>query len=142
MTLETLERSLQRPDKPESPGQWPLDWIQAALSRPLPKELLATRKQGGTNLTYIPWHVANRILDKYCPGWRWEVKTILTTPDRLVLVGRLTIPTRGGDVWREATGTEELDCSSYGDPSSNAESMAFRRCAAKFGLGLYLYQKN
>jgi len=29
----------------------------------------------------------------------------------------------------------------YGDPSSNAESMAFRRACAKFGLGLYLYSK-
>jgi hypothetical protein len=29
----------------------------------------------------------------------------------------------------------------YGDPSSNAEAMALKRAAAKFGLGLYLYQK-
>lgn len=57
---------------------------------------------------------------------------------------------------REATGTEELkelttDKTTgetitrelaYGDPSSNAESMAFRRAAARFGLGLYLYDKD
>jgi hypothetical protein len=29
----------------------------------------------------------------------------------------------------------------YGDPSSKAEAMALKRAAAKFGLGLYLYQK-
>jgi len=29
----------------------------------------------------------------------------------------------------------------YGDPSSNAEAMALKRAAAKFGLGLYLYLK-
>ncbi len=71
------------------------------------------------------------------------------------MVGRLTIPTSEGNVYREASGTEELkrekynkDTNSYemkeiayGDPSSNAESMAFRRCAARFGLGLYLYEK-
>ncbi|MGC9506191.1 hypothetical protein [Baaleninema sp.] len=51
------------------------------------------------------------------------------------------MPTADGMVVRHATGTEELNCNSYGDPSSNAESMAFRRAAAKFGLGLYLYQK-
>jgi hypothetical protein len=28
----------------------------------------------------------------------------------------------------------------YGDPSSNAESMAFRRACANFGLGLDLYE--
>jgi len=27
------------------------------------------------------------------------------------------------------------------DPSSNAEAMALKRAAAKFGLGLYHYQK-
>ncbi|WLT40311.1 hypothetical protein NON20_24525 (plasmid) [Synechocystis sp. B12] len=37
---------------------------------------------------------------------------------------------------RQATGTEDIDCNSYGDPSSNAEAMALRRCCAKFGLGV------
>lgn len=90
-----------------------------------------------------------------------------TTCDRLFLVGRLTIPTCDGIVYREASGTELLKEEktiwvgepnnrrplkddydrpiteprelAYGDPSSNAESMAFRRAAARFGLGLYLY---
>ena len=55
------------------------------------------------------------------------------------MVGRLTIPTLEGNVYREASGTEELKREkynkdteeyeikelAYGDPSSNAESMAF-----------------
>ena len=71
------------------------------------------------------------------------------------MIGRLTIPTSEGNVYREATGTEELKREkfnsktgqveireiAYGDPSSNAESQAFRRCAARFGLALYLYEK-
>jgi len=40
----------------------------------------------------------------------------------------------------EGEGLERLDLSSYGDPQSNAESMAFRRAAARFGLGLHLYE--
>lgn len=70
------------------------------------------------------------------------------TSDRLFLVGRLTIQTSEGFVMRESTGTELLKRDggeselAYGDPSSNAESMAFRRAAAKFGLGLYLYAKS
>ena len=72
------------------------------------------------------------------------------------LVGRLTIPTSEGTVYREATGTEELKREkfnsqtgeleikeiAYGDPSSNAESMCFRRAAAKLGLALYLYKTD
>ena len=92
----------------------------------------------------------NKVLDKYAIGWSWTITNILTTDDRIFLSGRLTIPTCDGDISREATGTEELKETTrdgeireraYGDPSSNAESMAFRRAAARFGLGLYLYDK-
>jgi len=127
---------------PTAPAQWSLAEIQAALSRQIPPAMVSTRRQGGATLTYIPWHVANRILDKYAPGWTWEICSTTTTSDRLFLVGRLSIPTSEGTVYREATGTELLICGSYGDPSSNAESMAFRRAAARFGLGLYLYEKD
>jgi hypothetical protein len=127
---------------PTQPGEWTIERIIAALSRPLPKSLLQSRKQGGKQISYIPWYEANRILDKYAPGWSWEIRSITTTPDRLFLIGRLTIPTATGPIYREASGTEQLKCSSYGDPSSNAESMAFRRAATRFGLGLYLYNKD
>jgi hypothetical protein len=141
--------------KPEKPGAWELEQIIKALSRKLPEQLLSQREQGGKNLDYIPWHTVVQILNKYAPGWGWEIRTMQLSSDRLFLVGRLTIPAQDGLHWREATGTEELKEEyfdkiekvkkireiAYGDPSSNAESMAFRRSAAKFGLGLYLYNK-
>ena len=34
-----------------------------------------------------------------------------------------------------------MEVKGYGDPTSNAESMALRRAAAKFGLALALYDK-
>lgn len=143
------------PNRPSAPGEWTLEQIRAALSRPLPEALTETKRKGNTDLTYIPWHQAVRILDKYAPGWAWEIRTVHTTQERLFLTGRLTIPTANGLLWREATGTEQLKELffnknsqqwewreiAYGDPSSNAESMALRRAAAKFGLGLYLYDK-
>lgn len=152
---------------PTAPGEWTLSQIQSALSRPLPKAMLAIRKQGNATIPYIPWYTASKILDKYAPGWTWEICSLQLSSDRLFLIGRLTIPTAEGNLYREATGTEELKDSkvirdrdgnvfrdeydrpmsdrvelAYGDPSSNAESMAFRRAAAKFGLGLYLYQRD
>lgn len=76
---------------------------------------------------------------------------VALSADRVLLAVRLIIPTCDGDVSRDAIGTEELKEinkktgeigeRAYGDPSSNAESMAFRRAAARFGLGLYLYDK-
>jgi len=121
--------------------EWSLKEIQEILSRPLPESVLKTKQLKNTRIPYLPWYAACKILNKYCHGWVWEIVQFHVTQDRLFLIGRLTIPTSDGDFYREATGTESLDCSSYGDASSNAESMAFRRCAAKFGLGLHLYDK-
>lgn len=127
--------------RPTQPGEWSLEQIVKALSRQLPANLLESKTLKGHQIPYLPWHTANGILDKYAPGWTWEITRMGQSETRLFLVGRLTIVTSEGTVYREATGTEELQCSSYGDPSSNAESMAFRRAAARFGLGLYLYRK-
>ena len=132
---------------PAYPGEWSVRQIQEALSRPLPAQLLSIRRQGGKEIPYLSWHTVSRILDKYALGWRWEICKMGMTGDRIFLVGRLTVPTSEGSICREATGTELLKQQdgeselAYGDPSSNAESMAFRRAAAKFGLGLYLYSK-
>jgi hypothetical protein len=140
--------------KPSRPGEWSLTQIQSCLKRQLPPTMLKRLTDKG-NAQYLPWYIVNQVLDKYCPGWTWEIKDTQTSRDRIFIVGRLTIPTSEGNVYRESGGTEELKRQAYdnkigkyiekeiayGDPLSNAESMAFRRCAARFGLGLYLYQK-
>ena len=139
---------IQQP--PSGPGEWTIAQITAALSRPLPKSITASRKQGGKEITFIPWNQVNRVLDKYAIGWSWSVLTMTISNDRIFVTGRLTVPTADGEVSRDAIGTEllkettrdgEIRERAYGDPSSNAESMAFRRAAARFGLGLYLYDK-
>jgi hypothetical protein len=123
------------------------------LKKELPEKMLETKKQGGATLTFIPWHGVVRILDYYAPGWEGEVKNIATTADRIFVTYTVTIHASDRSVTREATGTELLKEPvpknptlmrelAYGDPSSNAESMAFRRAAAKHGLGLYLYYAN
>ena len=138
---------------PSYPGEWSLAQIQEALSRPLPDSYLKRLKDKG-NALYLPWWRVVAILDKYAIGWTWELRDIKLSSDRIFVVGRLTIPTSEGSVYREATGTEELKREkfnsktgeleikelAYGDPSSNAESMCFRRAASRFGLGLALYK--
>jgi len=120
----------------------PLAEILQALKAPLPQGALATRKQGGQNITYVPWYNVAELLDRHAPGWQWQVVSVQVCGNHLVLVGRLIVPTADGPIVREATGSELLEVSGYGDPASNAEAMAFRRAAAKFGLGLYLYRKQ
>ncbi len=85
-------------------------------------------------MTYI------RLLEMYAPGYDWQVR-VQYLGERTVVEGRLTIRAAEGDFTREATGQEETDVDGYGDPVSNAEASALRRCCAKFGLSLSLWEK-
>src|SRR5262245_5872705 len=135
--------------RPLPVGQLPLRSINEIitdLSKPIKARHLKQKTRGGQVLDFIPWYHAVKYLDLHAPGWSYEVRnTVWNTEGRLVLTVRLSIPCLEGLVYREATGTEEEPEEGermYGDPSSNAESMALRRAAAKFGLGLYLYNKD
>lgn len=115
--------------------------IIADLSKPLPKRHLKTRKQGGAELTYIEWHTAVKYLDHFAPGWSYHVHHLQLVGKLVTVVASISIPCAEGVVTREATGCEEAEAKGYGDAVSNAEAMALKRAASKFGLGLYLYQK-
>jgi len=125
---------------PTAPRQLTLSQIEEILSRPLPKSMLKSKTLKGNKVTFIPWHVCNRILSKYALGWDFRITKTEVTNQFVVLVGELTIPCSDGVVTRQATGMEALDNNNYGDAVTKAESQCFRRCAARFGLGLYLYE--
>lgn len=115
------------------------------LKKPIHPSKLETRKQGGANITYLPWRNCVRYLDLYATGWSYTIPNVyFDSKDRVVVVAELQIPCLEGVVIRQATGTEEEPAEGkkmYGDKVSNAESMALRRAAAKAGLALYLYDK-
>lgn len=122
--------------------------IIADLSKELPEKVIKTRKQGGTNVKYISWITATKVLDYYASGWQYKignykVETVNTSkgPANLFIVEvSLGIPTADFDmVWRSATGIETYNEKMFGDVASNATSMALRRAAATFGLCRYLY---
>lgn len=112
------------------------------LSKPLAQKHLRKRRQGGKEITYLSWHDAVKYLDHFAPGWCYEIRSIESVAGKLILIVRLSILCAEGVVYREATGQEDESLDSYGDSSSNAESMALRRASAKFGLGLSLYDQN
>ncbi len=112
------------------------------LSKPIAQKHLRKRRQGGKEITYLAWHDAVKYLDHFAPGWCYEIRAIDSVAGKLIMTVRLTIQCAEGTVYREATGQEDEDLESYGNSSSNAESMALRRAAAKFGLGLSLYDQN
>ncbi len=116
--------------------------IVADLTKPVAQRHLRTRRQGGRDIKYIAWHDAIKYLDHYAGGWSYEIRSIESIGGKLILIVRLSIPCLEGIVYREATGQEDEELDSYGNSSSNSESMALRRAASKFGLGLYLYDQN
>ncbi len=115
--------------------------IIADLSKPVAARHLKTRRQGGADLTYLPWHTAVKYLDLFAPGWTNEIRSITQVGENLVMVVRITVPCAEGEVWREASALEPIKGTGFGDAATNCESAALRRAAAKLGLALYLYDK-
>ena len=101
------------------------------------KPVYSKGKKSG-DVSYIPWHYLCDILDTYAPGWEWDISCDYHG-DRTVVIGKLTIHGSDRSISRSATGNEDSNCGSFGDPCSNAEAMAMRRCCAKFGIARYLW---
>ena len=126
--------------------------IISRLKQPVDPNLISQKKVGGKIIDYISWFGYCNLLDERVGlgNWEWSIVNMTTTDNRLFITGKLTIygdapqSGTGGErsVSQMATGTEILNCNSYGDPSSNAEAMALRRACAKFGLARNLWRKE
>jgi hypothetical protein len=125
-----------------TPAQRSINDIIADLRKPIAAEHLKQKKAGGNQITFLPWYNAIKYLDFFAPGWSYRITGVHHAGQNVVVVAEISIPTSDGVITRQATGIEDDDKEGYGDPSSNAESMALRRAAAKFGLALYLYDKK
>jgi len=133
---------MSEPIEETTPGPRSIKEIIADLSKPLNKRHFKTRRQGGADLTYIEWHTAVKFLDHFAHGWSYHVRSIQLVGNLVTVIASISIPCAEGIVTREATGCEEADAKGYGDACSNAEAMALKRAASKFGLGRYLYEKH
>ena len=143
MAINTENDPGEIENQPEESGELrSIREIVKDLTKPVAKRHLRARKQGGREIIYLSWHDAIKYLDHYAPGWCYEIRSLNAVGGKLIIIVRLSVPALEGIIFREATGQEDEDLDAYGDSSSNAESMALRRAAAKFGLGLYLYDQN
>lgn len=111
---------------------------------PIPQEIISYIEKQSPNgkfgeyveFPYLKWDVICNILDTLIgmDSWEWQIVSQGSIQSRHILVGRLTIHGDDRSISRDATGTSEAH-TKVGDPISNSEAMAFRRAAAKFGLG-------
>jgi|GEM_PF-670017 len=159
VTPVTTTAEVEQPLSPDN-IQWykkarrPIAEIKADLCKGIPAKYL-DRLDDKSKALYIPWYNAVSLLDRCTGGqWKFRILNMWTTPKRIFVVAEITIIAAEGSFTMAATGTEllerevwnkekqvmELKELAYGDPSSNSESMALRRAAAKFGLARYLYK--
>ncbi|KAK6937942.1 hypothetical protein RJ641_031450 [Dillenia turbinata] len=122
----------------------PLSEILKQLNKKVPDSLLRVRVEDGFSVKYIPWHIANRVMNLYAPEWSGEVRSITYSPGgkSVSVVYRVTLYGTDAEIYRESTGTAAIEDTSYGDPVQKAEAMAFRRACARLGLGLHLYHED
>lgn len=119
--------------------------IRERLSAPIPSRFISQKKKGGATLDFCSWYNVQRLLDHHTNGhWEKEIVSVEQIGKEVMVHMRITIIGRAGDGTvvrrsREATGREEVGVSTFGDSTSNAESMAFRRACAAHGLGLHLW---
>lgn len=119
----------------------PLAEILADLARPLPSRFLSQRRQGGQQIPYLSWHHANKLMDYFTGGgWEGSVTNLSCTTNDVFVVYKVIIHAAEGKFGREATGSERLDNNAWGEAIAKAESQAFRRACARWGLALYLYE--
>lgn len=112
------------------------------LARKFPSQLIRTIKKGSHNEDYINHAViAQRLLQVVgAYGWDWEV---VYEEGKVVCVhGRLTADVDGKSVTVSGAGTETYQGDTTGEKIKKMESDAFKRAAAKLGVGLHLWAQD
>ena len=136
---------LQQPVETEATtGLRPIAAILEDLRKPIPDRFIGTKpvknkRNGKTeHLKFCPWFNVLRLLEHYAPGFEYDCEPCFGDGHTVV---KATITIHGCDrsVSRSALGIADSDLDGWGDPTSNASSMALRRAAAHLGLGLHLY---
>ena len=112
---------------------------------------------GGRSLTYITGEqVVSRMNEVFGPFWEWKPEDPHIVGDEVYLRGTLSVTTHGEsgeDSWgttivRSAFGGATIKrrrdgaVLSLGNDIKAADTDAFKKAAAKFGVGLYLYERT
>jgi len=114
--------------------------VLSELARTIDARHIRTRKQGGINLSYVPWALIVRHLHYRAPGFCWEIRQVQQIGDWVSVTGRLSIPTSDGVLIFENVASESLKSTNHAPPIECAASSALRRCAACAGLGHELWK--
>lgn len=144
----------------DSANEQPVDLTFATLYAKAQVPFETTHKRqipGGRMLTYITGEQAvSRMNDVYGPHWDWVPENPEIVGDEIYVKGTLTVTTyekSGADNWgttitRSGFGGSTIKRKRDGvvlslcNDIKAADTDAFKKAAAKFGVGLYLYERT
>lgn len=107
------------------------------LFKPFSDKVKQTKKQAGQEITFVSWiHYVVRAWHQFPQGYSKDVR-VNEVGGQLVVTVRIT--DRASGCYQEALGAAPADKTSWGGAMAEAESQAFRRAMANFGLGLEMY---
>lgn len=119
-------------------AEWTPD-LAVALADPFPDAWVKEKVQGGSRIRFVPWfRYAERLNELVGPeGWSTSL-SLHEVGGKLVVVASLTVL----GVTKQNVGDEDEDKDNFGTACTNAFAQAYKRAAALFGLGLYMYDKD
>lgn len=98
---------------------------------------------GGTQLDYITGEQALSRVQEVYGGYDWSVCDVKMIGDAIVATGTLSVKVDGKYITRDGVGSAAIGArTDAAGAAKNAETNALKRAAAKFGVGLYLYNKD
>ena len=154
------EQEFMEDEKEEAPQEGDPDFdILHELARPFPLELVEWKPKGGIDLAIVPyWAYEDRLTQLFGQDWQVRIEfgptqQILVPPGRnspkdlppdireapsvLVSIGlKLDDEWR----WRSSLGEPDGNDIKQGNAAVNAEAQAFKRAAARWGLGRYMWK--
>lgn len=108
-----------------------------SLFEPFPNEVKQTKTQGGQSITFVSWiHYVIRAWNTFPEGYSKDVR-VTEVGGQLIVTVRIT--DRKSGCYQEALGAAPAEKKSWGGAMAEAESQAFRRAMANWGLGLEMY---
>lgn len=116
------------------------------LREPIPHELISRKDTGSkgyqaeyVNITDLKDLVDDRI---GAGNWSSSLREMFQADRQLIMVVEVTVTADDRSCSHVGTGYEFIEDVAYGDTSSNAYAMAFKRAFESFGLGRELWRKT
>lgn len=121
--------------------------LLAVLREPIPRDCISIKNtgQGGFQAEYVNVTRAKDLVDERIGPEHWQtfLRELYQAGEQLILVLQVTISDdEGKAITHIGTGWEAIEGVTYGDTSSNAYAMAFRRALESFGFGRELWRKH